>query len=595
MVFAKALERAKARKKQKGEDINLPIPLNNGNDDNHGNDWEPTDPERVPMMYRAQVQGRCSLQYAKENQDLNRWTEEWVYPNPKQEQTPYYQYAEPKLGLDGLVYRLKVKFPFRVFTNCGQDSILRPTIGKDGIPFIPGSSIKGLFERLSRHPQVSEEHKQKIKNYCGSPEQQGILRFHGAYPVGDWAGTKSVQLKDGETKIRYRLVDVVHPQQQRQVEGKGSPKAIAVVSFFEPTFVFELSSIESLPESEWETIGGLLKRALRPGLGGKTSTGYGLCFIPQDRYPLDITLKGKGVSPLLRSDEPEFRPNLFKASLKGHVLRLLAGVSGDEKTVRAKVNRLFGHTTEPGVLQLYWESKFLKNDGKQGREKTPIYDTRGTLYLDVPEHDLLFAQKVIEFAVTMGGFGKSWRRVWHGDFFPDYQTRAIGCHWLCQNSSFEMTRINNPNDLKAFLNELRQTTINYMGLKANSAQCLSWKEAWCSQNLSVYAQVVSQSKAIKLFHEAEFKTTPAIGGRKPNDERPTSISFVWHRMLPLDGNKYLEIITLFHGGKSGDKTRWLKFWQRQNLNGKLENQLPLFTQRLQDLEFELTWGTKPPI
>jgi hypothetical protein len=46
------------------------------------------------------------------SQDLNRWTEEWVYPNPKQQETPYYQHAEPKLGLDGLVYRLKVTFHF---------------------------------------------------------------------------------------------------------------------------------------------------------------------------------------------------------------------------------------------------------------------------------------------------------------------------------------------------------------------------------------------------------------------------------------------------------------------------------------------------
>ncbi|MGB7439507.1 MAG: RAMP superfamily CRISPR-associated protein [Coleofasciculaceae cyanobacterium] len=581
MQLAKALQKAIA---QKGDDINIPFPPNEDNDDNDGNDWEPTNPEQVPMMYRAQVQGRCSLQYAKKNEDLNRWTEEWVYPNPdpKQEQTPYYQYAEPKLGLDGLVYRLKVEFPFRVFTNCGQDSILRPSIGKNGIPFVPGSGIKGLFERLSRHPQVSEELQQKVKKYCGSPEEQGILRFHGAYPVGDWAGTKTVQPKNRQAETRYRLVDVVHPQQQRQVEGKGSPKAIAVVSLFQPTFVFELSSIKPLPEDEWQTIAGLLRRALRPGLGGKTSTGYGLCFIPQDRYPLDITLKGKGVSPLLRSDEPEFRPNLFKASLKGHVLRLLAGVSKNDKDVHAKVNRLFGHTTEPGVLQLYWASKLL-DYGKQGREETPIYETKGTLYLDAPKQDLPFVQKVIEFAVTMGGFGKSWRRVWHRDFFPDYKTRAIGCHWVCQDSSFEPTRINSPNDLKAFLNELRQTTISYMKPKANSAQYLSWKEAWCPQRLSVHSQVVSKSQAIRLFHDEIFKTTPAIGGRELDDERPKFVSCVWHRMLPIADNQYLEIVTLFHGGNSANSPG-LKEWRRQG-----ENQFPLFVQRLKESGFTLTW------
>ncbi len=586
MVFAKAFKNAIA---QKGDDIDIPIPPKNDDDGNDGDDWEPTNPEQVPMMYRAQVQGRCSLQYGKNSQDLNRWTEEWIYPNPQQKDTPSYQYPEPKLGLDGLVYRLKVEFPFRVFTNCGQDSILRPSMGKNGIPFVPGSGIKGMFERLSRHPQLSEELQQKVKQYCGSPEEQGILRFHGAYPVGDWAGTKTVQPKNRQAETRYRLVDVVHPQQKRQIQREGSPQAIAVVSFFQPTLVFELSSIKPLPESEWQTIAGLLRRALRSGLGGKTSTGYGLYVIPQDRYPLDITLKGKGVSPLLRSDEPEFRPNLFKASLKGHVLRLLAGVSGDEKAVQAQVNRLFGHTTEPGVLQLYWESKSLEY-GKQGREDTPTYDTKGTLYLDAPKSDLRFMQKVIEFAVTMGGFGKSWRRVWHRDFLPGYETRGIGCHWVCQYSSFEPTVIANKDNLKTFLTQLQQATRDFMGVKANSAQCLPWKEAWCSERLSVYTQVVSHSQAIQLFHEAEFKTTPAIGGRNPNDRRPTAISFVWHRMLPIDGNRYLEIVTLFHGGKSGNKVEWLKSWQRQG-----KNQLPLFIQKLSNFGFEFTWGTKPPI
>lgn len=591
MSFAKALQKARA-KQGKGSDIPIPPP----NDDN---DWEPTNPEQVPMMYRAQVQGRCSLQYARENNDLNRWTEEWVYPNPQQHETPYYQHPEPKLGLDGLVYRLKVDFPFRVFTNCGQDSILRPTIGKDGIPFIPGSGIKGLFERLSRHPELGEESQQKVREYCGSPEQQGILRFHGAYPVGDWAGTKTVKPKNGQTTTRYRLVDVVHPQQKRQIQREGFPKAIAIVSFYQPNFIFELSSIKPLPDSEWETIARLLKQALRPGLGGKTSTGYGLCYIPQNRYPLNIYLQGKGVSPLLRSDEPEFRPNLFKASLKGHFLRLLAGVSGDDRAVQAKVDRLFGHTTEPGVLQLYWESKLNDLDYDQyGRENTPIYQTKGILHLDAPNPDLPFVKKVMEFAFNMGGFGKSWRRVWHRDFFPNYQTRAIGCHWVCQDwvcqdSRFEATVIKNPDNLQTFLTELHKAAKDYIGVNANATQYLSWKEAWCPERLSVYAQVVSQSKAIQLFHDPQFKTTPAIGGRRPNDTRPTSISFVWHRMLPLDGNQYLEIVTLFHGGRSGNRDY---SWQRRDSrSGREENQLPLFIQKLKDFGFKLKWGTQPPI
>ena len=99
-----------------------------------------TNPHQVPMMYRAQIGGRCSLQFAGKNDDLEAWRNEWIYPQKNQQ--PLYQYREPLLGKNGKFYRIKIDFPFRVFSNCGQDSILRPVLGKNAIPFIPGSSIK---------------------------------------------------------------------------------------------------------------------------------------------------------------------------------------------------------------------------------------------------------------------------------------------------------------------------------------------------------------------------------------------------------------------------------------------------------------------
>lgn len=581
MSFAKAFERANARKPEKS----IPLPPQ---DDEDENNWEPTDPEQVPMMYRAQVDGRCSLQYPSKKHERNylkEWTEEWVYPDENNKYQPFYQHREPdKLGLDGLVYRIKIEFPFRVFTNCGQDSILRPTIGKNGIPFIPGSSIKGLFKRLPKNNQdvVSEK---TINMYCGNADEPGILRFHGAYPVGDWAGTKTVELNNGYEETRYGMGDIVHPQQERQVQHQGTPQAIATISFDRPTFIFELSSVKPLPEKEWETIARFLKQALRPGLGGKTSTGYGLSGFPKDKYeyPLSVKLKGKGVSSLLRSDEPEFRPNLFKATLRGHVSRLLGGVSNKKDAIEKKIDKLFGCTEKPGDVELYWQSE--SGYPKQytfGNEKTPVYETKGELFLDAPKKDLAFLQKVLEFTVVMAGLGKSWRRVWHHDFFPEYETRAIGCHWEWFGGYVEKTKIQSSDDLKKFLTELHQQTQQYMGVSPKSELFTPWCEAWSPQRLSVFSQEVSKSKAIKLFHNDRFKTTPAIGGKKVGDKRPTSFSLVWHRMLPIDGDKYLEILTLFHGEESN--------WHRQNAKGQPENMLPLFVQELQNCKFQLTWG-----
>lgn len=185
--------------------------------------------ERVPMMYRAQVDGRCSLMFAGDNEDLERWKDEWIYPNSSQD-LPRYQKKELPLGLDGTTYRIKARFPFRLLSNCGQDNIIRPIMGKDGIPYFSGSSVKGIFRRACNNIQAEK--------YCGddknlAPSSLGF-RFHGAYPVGDWSGMQKVKLrKQGQEviEVRYRMLDVVHPQQERQVgSASKGPTALASVS-----------------------------------------------------------------------------------------------------------------------------------------------------------------------------------------------------------------------------------------------------------------------------------------------------------------------------------------------------------------------------
>lgn len=542
----------------------------------------PTPPDEVPKMYQAQVQGRCSLQYFNNPSDLFNWTKEWIIPDSHNNQKPYYQHQEPKLGLDGSIYRLKITFPFRVFSNCGQDSILRPVLGKNGIPFFPGSGIKGLFRQLLDNDQVNSENKEKIEKYCGSQTQAGTLRFHGAYPIGDWAGTTPPDANHYSQKNHYKIVDICHPQQGKQVEKQQGSSAIALISLYKPTLIFELSSTESLSEEEWKRIEGLLKRALRLGLGGKNSTGYGLCFIPQDKYPIQIRLKGQGVSSLLPSKKPEFRPNIFKATLRGHVRRLLGGVNSDWGKIEERINHLFGSTRSPGLLDIYWNSLQEKIDDI-GKEKTPTYEVEGDLYLDIRggqsnkkiKKDLEFIQQVLRFSLIMGGVGKSWRRVWHETFYPAYKTRAIGCHWHCLYDEF--IDIKSREELTEFLNHLYQQCQQYLGIQSPQSQ--NWREAWHPSRVKVYSQVVQQSRIIDLFHDNRFKNTKQIGGRetfkdKKGKEKTTlHVSYVWHRMLPLPEGGYLEIVTLFsHEGNFNDQVR-------QN-----------FICELQKRGLTLTWG-----
>ncbi len=549
--------------------------------DNSGELWQ-----QVPKMYQAQIKGRCNLQFAgNNNHDLNTWTEEWLYPrsvNPKADQPPDYQ-VEDALVVPKNGYCVEVDFPFRLFSNCGQDSIARPVLAKNGIPFLPGSSVKGVFRRACTEPQA--------RKYCGDKDSlepgSAALRFHGAYPVGNWA---------------ERINDVVHPQQQWQVEDSQRRSAYALISLYQPRMVFKFSA--SQPDQvNWSEVEAILKQALEMGVGGKTSTGYGLNsrkigeHTPVPSAITQFTLSGTGVCSTLRTDVPEFRPNIFKASLRGHIRRLLGGVSDQKSQVKRVADRLLGSTRSPGKFAVVWQSE----EEKINQAHTPsTHQVEGKLYLqnltssqlDDTGTDLAFMLKVIEFAYVMGGFGKSWRRVWHKTFKPDYKRFAIGCHWI----SSDITQIQNETELRDFLNEIHQLSKTYLNIQ--STGYMTWREAWHPDSLGVYCRTGGDSKAIHLFHQADFKETPAIGGRKIVDDKKKKdaddnpkkkkifvVSHVWHRMLPIGKDasgkdQYLEIVTVFHGDRSP--------WQRNGID-----QLLPFIEQLEAKSMILAWGTRP--
>jgi CRISPR-associated protein Cmr6 len=538
-------------------------------------------PQDIPMMYRAQVDGRCCLQYAGSNLHRSQWVQEWVRPKPNLE--PCYQYNESE-GLDGTIYRVKVAFPFRLFSNCGQDSIARPVLGKYGIPFIPGSSVKGVFVRLCISGQVDQTVKDRVRKYCGDENNPGILRFHGAYPIGDWA---------------KRIVDIAYPQQNRQVGtpqiGGETPKAL--ISLYQPDMMFEFSS-DPLTSEQLKQVGVTLCDALRQGLGGKTSTGYGLPYLPRNYYDISVYIKqGQGVTPKLLNGEPEFRSNLFKATLRGHATRLLAGAcSGD---VKRKVDELFGSTNNPGLLEIYWNDKTL-DDWKKSNMYKDFFQVKGDLniYLDPKGYpksmdeakratakakDTEFIKLVLQFAYTMGGFGKSWRRVCHEKFYKathntNYK-KFIGCHWEADEDW--INTIKTTEDLKTFLEEVEKICKIYYK-QPNLSQGLICREAWNKSRVCVYSQVVEQSQIIELFHTDPYAITLAVGGKERRNSQPTAVSSVWHRMLPLPNNQYLEIVTIFHG----DRTPW----ERNNTD-----QLKPFIQTIKSvLKITTpTWGNEP--
>ena len=221
------------------------------------------DADRVPLAFRAQIEGRCQLQRINPdlkgdeaaNNEAYIWVKEWL--RGALQDPP--EFPE---GVNTKEYQISWRF----VSNGGQDdSMIRPVISGTGCPFYPGSSMKGAFRRACK--QVFP---QRILQYCGGEvvvegtrqTQPGILRFHGAYPVNDW-------------KNKSDLVDVVHPQQHWQVEEQGAHSAFFMMSLFQPTLRFGISSHQPLSEREWGEIWQVWETALGYGIGSRVSAGYG--------------------------------------------------------------------------------------------------------------------------------------------------------------------------------------------------------------------------------------------------------------------------------------------------------------------------------
>lgn len=175
--------------------------------------------QKVPMMFRSQVEERCQLQRIDpkrkgyQRQDVQIWTEEWI---EKAQEHP------PTFGSQ--VQSRSYQITWRFITNGGKDDgIIRPVIGARGVPFYPGSSMKGLFRRAAQQLELAQEIESgSCDHFCGGQTKRsadkepeffpGVLRFHGGYPTtNDW--TKG-------------LVDIIHPQKLWQIQEPDTRKKI---------------------------------------------------------------------------------------------------------------------------------------------------------------------------------------------------------------------------------------------------------------------------------------------------------------------------------------------------------------------------------
>ena len=529
--------------------------------------------KKVPMMFRAQVNGRCQLQrlVKGEESDAVRWADEWTswvetVQTPPSEEVNTQDYT--------IIWRL--------LTNSGlDDGIIRPVIGANGLPYFPGSSMKGIFRRACTSKQADL--------YCGKPLpgndwQPGILRFHGGYPI-DHTWTD-------------HLVDIVHPQQSWQVKsGEKEGGAFVQISLYKPTLRFGISSSEPLLSPEWETIWEIWQRALSGGIGSRVAAGYGQVRESNATVLYRTRLKGQGQAPKLITQAGEFRPNIFRAALRGHALRIFGGLT-DPTTAERLVEGLFGgiHGREGtvGLLGL----KFLESTLKSGRFGSgsyaqPCYDVEGEMIwylarsLNDPTHELPLKKLVaslMQFAMIFGGFGKSWRRADHREFFEEYYDDShkalIGCHWQWSGDQAlgRNVKVWRLAQIGGFVDQVRNAAQEWMQLQEATPRpdgwAQSWREAWHPANVQVWgreAADANSSEAIRWFHGSYREAVSRIcteGSIYKTDfvGKVSQVGKLWHRMYPvieLRKNsadpqkpiikktfKFLELLTVFPDGSA---------------------------------------------
>jgi CRISPR-associated protein Cmr6 len=514
---------------------------------------------RVPMEFRAQAKGRCQRQNITKpsdsddswRPDIQIWLDEWV---ERVDQQSSFNTSDLTV--------VPVQIDWRVLSNSGVDEgVIRPVYGAGGWPMIPGSSIKGLFRRAC--PPA------RLQSWCGSPcasgaLSPGILRFHGAWPA--------------DASWKLGLLDVAHPQQSWQVgfnNGNEDHSAFGLVSLYRPRLHIALSCTDpKLSGAEWEEIKSTLRRALRSGIGGRTCAGYGSSGSSIQDLLFQCRLEGQGPAAklLFRNGEwpkgvPEFRPNMFRAGIRGMALRLFGGLV-DANTAHQVVGRLFGSLSQskgPNVgllLSSFADQKSEIGVHGRGKWKQPIYTTSGCLQWHLarrlgPEENQELLQELLAvlhgLTMALGGFGRGWRRPDHRIFFPDYYKQRdkndkpitkqpIGCHWEWrdQHTLPTVLRVGSHEDLARLLVKSHEVAKRWLrATNQASTGSAQWREVIHPDTMLIWTRIAAntaEAKAVHWFHQSRNDVS-RWGARNLRNTalagKMGQVGRIWNRLLPL--------------------------------------------------------------
>jgi len=202
---------------------------------------------------------------------------------------------------------------WRMIIGLGGETVLETDLTLHhlyGIPFIPGSALKGLTRayvtgEIAEHKSKKiEDDDSDIQRIFGTQKEAGSVIFFDAMPVND--------------KINFDLdiMNAHYPKyygEKQPPANNQDPNPVTFLTVANTTFLFALAPRrpkkthpqEHLQDAkDTEEAMGWLQNALRDyGVGGKTSAGYGYFSIPQQH-------KAPVTSPEPAVPKPYVRPNI---------------------------------------------------------------------------------------------------------------------------------------------------------------------------------------------------------------------------------------------------------------------------------------------
>lgn len=326
------------------------------------------------------------------------------------------------VGTEGITIPISFNWRVRVGGTRGFRELLLPVFHPVfGIPYIPGSSLKGAARAWARQSSDAKQIEELLGTLENNTAKAAKVEFLDAFPTKHCLS-----------------VDVATPQwhwENKQVAYQPIPHPL--LSMEKPELLIGLRPTSRGNNDDVIKVKDWLENALKSGgIGCRVSSGYGRAlgqepFFPHNQsYNFELWTQGMyGSEPPTKENrwqgDAEFRPTAMRGILR-YWFRAVALGLYDTDTCQTLEETLFGKLGQQGKISI---STIVNPSSKQNP-----YLYAGRIYLEAKEQKYLdLISKLLVLASHLGGVGRGSRRPLHL-----LNGRMRGCHWFVDGQNLPL-------------------------------------------------------------------------------------------------------------------------------------------------------------